>query len=136
MRHRLAVVATMIVIAACSSSTAPPLVVTLSGPSTVQGFDTTIDGAASYGCHYLLTAEASTGGVHEYITWQGGHYHYVRQDGDTLSGQYQGAFGPVRRSVGYSRGRQCKRYARQFLDDAFPVLRGALLLEGDGSEPR
>jgi hypothetical protein len=35
----------------------------------------------------------TTGGAHEYITWQGGHYSYVRQDGATLSGEYQGASG-------------------------------------------
>jgi len=93
MRQRLLVVGTILLAAACNSSTAPGLVVTLTGPSTVQGFDTTIGGAAAYGCHYLLTATAGAGGSHEYATWQGGHYSYVRQDGDTLSGQYQGASG-------------------------------------------
>jgi hypothetical protein len=83
---------TLVALAACSS-TGPSLVVTLSGPSTVQGFDTTIAGVASYGCHYALTATTSAAGVHEFITWQTGHYTYVRQDGATLSGDYQGAAG-------------------------------------------
>jgi hypothetical protein len=90
MRQGLLVLATLVV-AACDSSTTPAVVVSLSGPPTVQGFDTTISGVASYGCHYLLTATAAGGGTHDYATWGSGHYTFTRQDGATFSGDLQNA---------------------------------------------
>jgi hypothetical protein len=80
----------MLLATACST-TEPTLVVSLTGPSTVQGFDTTINGSAAYGCHYVLTATVSGTGPGQFIAWGGGHYSYLRQDGDTLSGQLDSA---------------------------------------------
>jgi hypothetical protein len=91
MRHRVLVLAATLLVAGCDSSTTPALVVSLSGPSTVQGFDTTIAGVPSYGCRYLLTATAVGGGTHDYATWETGHYTYTREDGAVFSGDLQNA---------------------------------------------
>jgi hypothetical protein len=90
MKRILTVTVAMLIAAGCSS-TEPILVTSLRGPSAVQGFDTTINGTPSYGCHYLLTATVSGTGPQQYIVWGGGHYAYLRQDGDTLSGQLTNA---------------------------------------------
>ena len=128
MRQGLLVLATLVV-AACDSSTTPAVVVSLSGPSTVQGFDTTIGGAASYGCHYLLTATAAGGGTHDYATWETGHYTLTRQDGATFSGDLQNASNLFGGQLVLGPGQTHEYHAGQLLDSALPVLRGAVLLE-------
>jgi hypothetical protein len=87
--------------AAACSTTGPvsysPLTVTLSGPSTVAGHDTTVGGVASYVCYYRLTATAQGGAPSDYATWGTGHFTYLGQNSATYSGTYPSAaalFGP------------------------------------------
>jgi hypothetical protein len=76
MTRTLFVLGTVVVAACGSSSTAPKppaLVLSVAGPGTVQGHDTTISGNASYVCYYRLTVTASGGSPGEVATWGGGH---------------------------------------------------------------
>ncbi len=77
-------------VAACSP-TAPvtyaPLTLALSGPSAVQGHDTTVGGVASYVCDYRLTATAIGGFPGDAATLQAWRSIYLAHDGtaDTMS---------------------------------------------------
>jgi hypothetical protein len=76
MARKLFVLGTVVVAACSSSSTAPKLQtlrLSVVGPGTVQGHDTTISGNASYVCYYRLTATASGGSPGDVATWGGGH---------------------------------------------------------------
>lgn len=68
---------------ACPSAgpTAPPdpLSVRLTGPSVVQGHDTTVDGTPSYVCYYRLTATAVGGLPGDAANWSEGHFTYQGQ---------------------------------------------------------
>ena len=57
------------------------MTVALSGPSTVQGYLTTVSGSSVYRCDITLTATASGGNASDTATWQGGHYRFTHQDG-------------------------------------------------------
>jgi hypothetical protein len=81
-----------VVCAACGSSTAPTpkLVLTVSGPATVQGHDTTLNGQPVHLCLYALTATASGGKPGDVATWSGGHFTLTltrtgRQSSQTIS---------------------------------------------------
>ena len=88
--QRTLLVLGLLSIAACGSSSTSPeqkLVVTLSGPATVQGRDTTESGAALYYCDFQLTAKASGGTAGEVATWGNSHYTYTQtSDGYTYTG--------------------------------------------------
>lgn len=75
-------------VAACST-TAPapftPLTIVLSGPSTVQGHDTTVGDAALYVCDYRLIATAKGGYVGDAATWASAHVTYQGQGVPTYS---------------------------------------------------
>ena len=80
----------MLSVAACSATgpaTYAPLTVSLSGPSAVQGHDTTVGGVASYGCDYRLTATANGGFPNDVATLEASRSIYLAQNGtaDTVS---------------------------------------------------
>lgn len=89
----------MLGVAACSSTgpaTYAPLTVSLSGPSAVQGHDTTVGGVASYACDYRLTATANGGFSTDVATLEAGRSIYLAHNGtaDTVSFSGAGLFAP------------------------------------------
>jgi hypothetical protein len=89
MRRILAVFGAIFV-AACGSHAAaaptPQLIVTLTGPATVQGRDTTVSGQAVYYCDFQLTATATGGSAGQGATWGGAHYTYTLASTGATSG--------------------------------------------------
>ena len=85
--RRLLLFVSVVLIAACGSdkSTGPQLVLTLSGPSTVQGFQDTISAQPVYQCDFTLTATASGGSPGDAGTWTGGHDIFLHQDGTSTA---------------------------------------------------
>lgn len=82
------VVLVAVLLAACSSdrTAAPGLQVALTGPATVQGFQSTDDtGRVVYRCNFTLTATATGGSPGEVATWTGGHFMFFHHDGTTSS---------------------------------------------------
>jgi hypothetical protein len=63
-------------LSACGSSTAPnpKLRITLTGPATYVGRDTTFGSMAFYSCVTRVTATASGGKPGQVATWATGHY--------------------------------------------------------------
>jgi hypothetical protein len=76
----------------------PQLTVTLAGPTSVQGADTTIGGQGDYYCRYTLAATAGPGSANAVVTWSAGAeylydqatYLYITNPySDTLGTAYQ-----------------------------------------------
>ncbi len=77
-----------VLLAACASdkTAAPGLQVALTGPATVQGFQSTDDtGRVVYRCNFRITATATGGSPGEAATWTGGHFTFFHHDGTTSS---------------------------------------------------
>jgi hypothetical protein len=84
----LAVVFAAVVFAACASdkTTAPGLQVAITGPATVQGFQSTDDtGRTVYRCDFIITATATGGSPGDAAMWTGGHFTFLHKDGTTSS---------------------------------------------------
>ena len=83
--------ALLVAIGGCGSATAPvdtspELIVTLSGLSPLQGYDTTISGQPAYVCHFRAEADATGGSPGEVATWGAAYYEYtLTSDGQTNS---------------------------------------------------
>jgi hypothetical protein len=83
-----ALVFVAVLLAACSSdkTAAPGLQVALTGPATVQGFQSTDDtGRVVYRCDFMITATATGGSPGDVATWTGGHFTFFHQNGTTAS---------------------------------------------------
>jgi hypothetical protein len=62
-----------------------PLVVTVTGPAAVQGFDSAAIVETLYVCHVQLTETAAGGMSGQEASWGDSHYFFVRIDGTTYS---------------------------------------------------
>jgi hypothetical protein len=91
MRGVVLVIATVVVVAACGSSrvTAPVIVLTLSGPDSVQGHDTTTNGQAGYVCHFPMALTTSGGAEGETATFDSAGYQVQVTNGLSYSGDLQ-----------------------------------------------
>lgn len=83
-----------ILLAGCRSrgatTPAAPIIVTLDGPATVQGVDTTVEGQVIHACLYSLTVIVSGGETDAVVSWGAGRYSVTGQDGSMHSHQYAG----------------------------------------------
>jgi hypothetical protein len=90
-RPVLSVALALIGAAACSPTgpaTLTPLSVVLSGPSVVQGHDTTVGGVVSYVCSFRLAATGKGGFDGDVASWASGHYTYQGKTGAPYSAAY------------------------------------------------
>jgi hypothetical protein len=87
--RRNAIVFGAFLIVGCGShsSTAPnpKLIVTVTGPSVVQGHDSTISQVVYYVCYVPIIAAASGGEPGQVATWGGGHYTQQGAPGQIVS---------------------------------------------------
>ena len=84
MRYCSFVICGLALIGCSNKVTGPQVLVTLSGPSTVQGFHTTNSGGAPvYECSFTLTATATGGNPGNIAYWTGGSDTFVHFDGST-----------------------------------------------------
>jgi hypothetical protein len=94
MRSVTLIIAVTTLVGCSPTAPGPQLIVTLAGPTSVQGADTTIGGQDDYYCRYALAATAGPGSTGAAAAWSAGAdtlydqstYFYYTVPSDTLGG--------------------------------------------------